>query len=86
MVLAMMTRVVRGHAGRPLEADHVTSLIYATVILAAVTRVATAFADTSSMALFGISALLWVTSFLLFVWKYWPMLVFPRNDEDRPPA
>jgi len=86
MVLAVMTRVVRGHTGRPLEADQVTSLIYATVTLAAVTRVAAAFADTSSMALLGISALLWVTSFPLFVWKYWPMLVFPRNDEDRPPA
>ncbi len=79
MVLAVMTRVVRGHTGRPLEADHVTTLIYATATLAGVTRVAAAFADISSMALLGISALLWVTSFLLFVWKYWPMLVLVRN-------
>ncbi len=83
MVLAVMTRVTRGHTGRPLEADHVTTLIYATVTLAGVTRVAAAFTDTSSLALLGISALLWVTSFLLFAWKYWPMLVLPRNDEDQ---
>ena len=86
MVLAVMTRVARGHTGRPLEADHVTTLIYAAVTLAGVTRVAAAFAGTSSMALLGISALLWVISFLLFVWKYWPMLVWPPNDEDQPSA
>ena len=86
MVLAVMTRVVRGHTGRPLEADHVTTLIYATVTLAGVTRVAAAFADTSSIALLGISALLWVISFLLFAWKYWRMLVWRRNGEDQPSA
>jgi uncharacterized protein involved in response to NO len=83
MVLAVMTRVARGHTGRPLEADHVTTIIYATVTLAAVTRVAAAFPGTSALALLGTSALLWVTSFLLFSWKYWPMLVWPRNDEDQ---
>jgi uncharacterized protein involved in response to NO len=86
MVLGVMTRVVRGHTGRPLEADDVTTLIYATVTLAGVARVAAAFAGISSMALLGISALLWVISFLLCVWKYWPMLVLPRNDEDQPAA
>jgi uncharacterized protein involved in response to NO len=85
MVLAVMTRVARGHTGRPIAADHVTTLIYAAVALAGVTRVAAAFVDTS-MALLGISALLWVISFLLFAWKYWPMLVLPRNDEDHPSA
>lgn len=34
MVLAVMTRVARGHTGRLLEADRVTSLIYTTVTLA----------------------------------------------------
>ncbi len=86
MVLAVMTRVARGHTGRPLEADHITTLIYAMITLAGVTRVAAAFADASSMALLDISALLWVTGFFLFTWKYWPMLVWPRIDEDQRPA
>ena len=38
------------------------------------------------MALLDISALLWVTGFFLFTWKYWPMLVWPRIDEDQRPA
>ena len=82
MVLAVMTRVARGHTGRPLEADHATILIYATVILAGVIRIAAAFADTS-VILLGISALLWVISFLLFVWKYWPM--FAQWGRQSPP-
>jgi uncharacterized protein involved in response to NO len=82
MVLAVMTRVARGHSGRPLEADHITNLIYVMIVLAGVTRVAAAFVDMSSRALLSISALLWVASFLAFAWRYWPMLVRPRIDQD----
>jgi uncharacterized protein involved in response to NO len=81
MVLAVMTRVSRGHTGRSLEADRTTTLIYAAVIVAGATRVAAAFAAASSMFLLEISALLWVASFLLFALAYGPMLVSPRVDE-----
>jgi uncharacterized protein involved in response to NO len=83
MVLAVMTRVTRGHTGRPLEADRVTTAIYATITLAAVIRVVAAFANEATMALLDVSALLWVTSFLLFAWKYGPMLVWPRADQGQ---
>lgn len=66
MSLAVMTRVSRGHTGRPLEADHVTTLIYLLVNAAALIRIAAAFAIGSSMFLLGISAVLWVASFGLF--------------------
>jgi uncharacterized protein involved in response to NO len=82
MVLAVMTRVARGHTGRPLEAYHVTTLVYVMVVLAGLARVAAAFAGQLSFVLLGISALLWVASFLLFVCKYWPMLVLSRTSKS----
>jgi len=86
MVLAVMTRVSLGHTGRPLEADRTTTLIYAAITAAAVTRVAAAFASTSAMTLLDISALLWVASFSMFGAAYGPMLLSPRIDERQRPA
>lgn len=83
MILAVMTRVSRGHTGRPLEADRTTMLIYAAIIVAGATRVAAAFAAASSMRLLEVSALLWAASFLLFALSYGPMLVSPRIDEGK---
>src|SRR3546814_20322684 len=42
MVLAVMTRVCRGHTGRPLTADWLAILIYVLVSRAALTRVSAA--------------------------------------------
>lgn len=81
MVLAVMTRVSRGHTGRRLEAGRATELIYAAITGAGLTRVAAAFAHAASMILLDISAVLWVTSFLLFACIYGPMLVSPRLEE-----
>jgi uncharacterized protein involved in response to NO len=86
MVLAVMTRVSRGHTGRPLEADRTTIIIYVAVILAGATRVAAAFAGESTMILLQISALLWVAAFLLFALAYGPMLVSPRIEQGVRPT
>jgi uncharacterized protein involved in response to NO len=83
MVLAVMTRVARGHTGRPLEADALTSLIYVAIVASAAVRVAAAFADTWSMMLLVGAAALWVASFALFVVSYGPWLVLPRADARR---
>ena len=77
MVLAVMTRVARGHTGRPLAADQVTSAIYATIIAAGVTRVVAAFAG-NSLLLLGLSALFWVAGFGLFLLAYRKALLLPR--------
>jgi uncharacterized protein involved in response to NO len=82
MVLAVMTRVARGHTGRPLEADRVTITIYATIAAVAMMRIAAAF-ESDSVFLLGLSALLWVASFALFVIAYGPMLFLPRIDTSR---
>ena len=75
MTLAMMTRATRGHTGRPRVADRATTLIYATVLLAAVVRVCAPFHVEWSPALLTLSAVLWSLAFLGFTLVYGPMLV-----------
>jgi uncharacterized protein involved in response to NO len=80
MILAMMTRATRGHVGRELSADRITSLIYVSVTLAAITRVAAAFATVWTMPLLVVSACLWIAAFGGFVLAYGPMLLLSRRD------
>jgi uncharacterized protein involved in response to NO len=79
MILAVMTRATRGHAGRDLSADLVTVLIYCLVTLATITRVVAAFGTTWTMPLLVISASLWIAAFAGFVLGYGPMLIRPRR-------
>jgi uncharacterized protein involved in response to NO len=78
MTLAVMTRATRGHTGRDLTADHGTSIIYLLVTLAAVTRIAAAFAADWTMSLLIASAGLWIAVFLGFMLRYGPMLLSRR--------
>jgi uncharacterized protein involved in response to NO len=80
MTLAVMTRATRGHTGRELSADFVTSAIYVIVSLAAMVRVAAAFALSWSMPLLVASSCLWAAAFMIFVLCYSPMLLQPAKD------
>ena len=80
MVLGVMTRVARGHTGRALEADRITTAIYLTITAAAVTRVAAEFAGGAATSLLGVSAAFWVVSFGLFAFTYGKILILPRLD------
>ncbi len=79
MILAVMTRATRGHVGRALSADRRTILIYGLVTLAAIMRVAAAFAAIWIMPLLIISAGLWIAAFAGFALSYGPMLLLPRR-------
>jgi uncharacterized protein involved in response to NO len=79
MILAVMTRVARGHSGRDLSADRNTSLIYVLVTLAAIARVAAAFATAWTVPLLAVSACLWISAFGVFTLCYGPMLLLPRK-------
>jgi uncharacterized protein involved in response to NO len=78
MVLAVMTRVARGHTGRALQADRITIAIYLMITGAAVIRVIAEFAGASAMILLAASAVLWVGGFGLFAASYASMLLSPR--------
>lgn len=81
MILAVMTRVSRGHTGRALSADGATTLIYALVILAAATRIAAALTVGAREDLLLGAAALWIGAFGLFVVRYAPFLLRPRSAE-----
>ncbi|MGH7073378.1 MAG: NnrS family protein [Stellaceae bacterium] len=80
MILAVMTRVTRGHTGRELSADGATRLIYVLVTLAAMTRVAAEFAADWMVPLLIVSAGLWIAAFGVFTLCYGPMLFLPRQS------
>ena len=77
---AVMTRVCRGHTGRPLAAGWFTASIYALASLSAVARVAAAFAPGASLALLTAAAALWIIAFLLFAAWSAPVVLRPRVD------
>lgn len=78
MTLAMMTRATLGHTGRERFADRATVALYLAGNLAAVCRVAAAFAVDARAGLLVAAASLWVAAFGLFVFRYGPMLLRPR--------
>lgn len=78
MTLAMMTRATLGHTGRDRVADRVTTALFFAVNLAAIFRVAAAFAPGFGVTLLTAAGLLWALAFGLFVIRYGPMLVRPR--------
>ncbi len=80
MVLAVMTRVARGHTGRPLEADHVTNVIFLMITAAAAARVSAGFVSAGSTTLLSVSAVLWIACFALFAIAYRSMLLLPRVE------
>lgn len=78
MTLAMMTRVTRGHTGRPLAADAATAAIYLAINAAAFLRVASPFAGALQTALLMASGLMWSLAFGGFTVAYGRMLARPR--------
>jgi uncharacterized protein involved in response to NO len=79
MILAVMTRVSRGHTGRKLSADGATALTYALVFLATAARISAALAAGAREDLLLAAAALWIGAFGLFALRYAPFLLRPRS-------
>jgi uncharacterized protein involved in response to NO len=80
MTLAVMTRATLGHTGRELRAGAGTTLVYALVSVAALTRVTAVLWPAAYDALLWTSGLAWIAAFGGFVVLYGPMLASPRVD------
>lgn len=81
LVIGMMTRIARGHTGRPLRADRFDIACYALVLTAAVVRVGVPLAMPAwSMHAVLCSAGLWSAGFALYAVRYWPVLIRARLD------
>jgi uncharacterized protein involved in response to NO len=79
MILAVMTRVARGHSGQSLTADTITRWIYGLVTLAAVFRVIAAFAASGPGLLLYAAAILWIAAYAVFLFAYSPTLLMKRR-------
>jgi uncharacterized protein involved in response to NO len=82
MVLAVMTRVCRGHTGRPLAADRLAVVIYLSVNAAGVVRVAAELLPDAYQSLLEVAAILWIGAFLLFALWSAPVVWRPRTDRQ----
>lgn len=75
--LAIMTRASLGHTGQELTAGPLTQAIYAAIVIAALLRIAAAFAP-NAVALLHAAGAAWITAFWVFAVSYGPLLLRPR--------
>jgi uncharacterized protein involved in response to NO len=80
LTLGMMTRIARGHTGRPLMADRFEIAMFALVQIAAAVRVFGGMAPSAYAASVQLSGLLWAAAFGLYAVRYWPVLTRSRLD------
>ncbi|WP_428413630.1 NnrS family protein [Pararhizobium sp.] len=80
MMIAVMSRVTRGHTGRVLTASPMTSVSYAAILLAAVLRPLANVLPEFYNPLIAAAGLFWILAFMLFCWECGPMLLRVRRD------
>jgi uncharacterized protein involved in response to NO len=83
LIIGMLTRTALGHLGRPLALDQSMLYSYYLMIAAVVLRLAALWPSTASGWLLQAAALSWMLSLGLYLWRFVPMLIRPRNS---PPA
>jgi len=80
LILGVMARVALGHTGRPLTLPSGMTAAFVMILAAGVARVLTTLGLLPWRAGLGLAAVLWVAAFLLFLWRYAPVLASPRAD------
>ncbi|HAJ92782.1 MAG TPA: NnrS family protein [Gammaproteobacteria bacterium] len=80
--IGMMARVTLGHTGRNiLEPPAAVAWMFGLLAIGSVIRVALPWFDAAHYVLWvGVSQVLWVLAFSLFLWAFLPMLFQPRTD------
>lgn len=74
MMLAVMTRVSRGHTGRMLTSSGRTNAAYITIIATAIVRPLANVFPVTYQVLIPVAGILWIVAFGLFMFEYAPML------------
>lgn len=83
LTLSMMARVSLGHTGRPIHSDGYLMTMFVLIFSAALIRVVTGLLPGHSLIGWSLSAALWSLAFLVFLFRYLPVLSSPRVD-DKP--
>ena len=79
MTLTVMIRATLGHTGQPLEASPAINLIFASIVIAAVARIAAAFQPDLSEILLHVAAFGWFIAFAGFGVVFAPLVLRPRT-------
>lgn len=77
MIMGVASRAALGHTGRELEAGLILSAAFVTMQMAALVRVLASLWPAAMMALVMVSGVLWLLAFVLFAWRYLPILLGP---------
>jgi len=80
MTLAVMTRASLGHTGHALHASSATQVIYAAILVSALSRICAALRPGEAMVLFALSGTLWFVAFAGFGLVYGPLLAARRVE------
>jgi uncharacterized protein involved in response to NO len=80
MIVAMASRVMLGHSGRPLAADRLTWLALLGIDVAALVRIAAELWPVWGTGLNLLAGLAWLAALLPWVAHYLPMTLRPRVD------
>lgn len=79
LLVAMVTRVTQGHAGRPLQLGRVAGFAFVTIQLVCVTRIVAEFVP-DSMAWQAVAAVGWLLAFAPWVLRSLGIYLSPRVD------
>lgn len=74
MTMAMMTRVSLGHSGRKIQSDFAITTIYVMLFSAIILRFVANYLPFYDFTLYS-SATLWIGAYLLFIIRYWKILM-----------
>lgn len=80
LIIGMMTRTALGHLGRPLQTDRNMVASYILVILATVLRLIALVPSSITLYALHASAAAWIAAFVLYLWRFFPLLIRPRAD------
>ncbi|TFL13289.1 NnrS family protein [Pusillimonas caeni] len=78
LIIGMVTRTALGHLGRPLQLDQSMVASYWLMLLAVVLRLAALVPSSAMQPLLHASAAAWVAAFILYLWRFAPLLIRPR--------
>ncbi|OZA17945.1 MAG: short-chain dehydrogenase [Rhodobacterales bacterium 17-64-5] len=83
MTLAVMTRASLGHTGRPMHATWPVTAIYASLIVAVLSRFVAGAIPGATWPI-HLAACAWIAAFAGFALVYWPILARPKTERRRP--
>lgn len=78
LIIGMITRTALGHLGRPLATDRSMRASYALVLIALALRLAALAPSVFSLLALQLSAAAWMAAFVLYLWRFAPLLIRPR--------